>query len=142
MFYRYASLNICQLQENLGHASRGQVLEIAGHLLHMMATIVPTAKQQPFAAYNLADMVMVSVSDQPISLANAFEQPVQAKNGSGYVPPSMDGLFQYWQDTHKGYGIDERTACFSLRECRESNDMLLLDDLPALQNWLQNDARH
>ena len=74
VFYRYASLNVKQLQTNLGGASRERVLEIAAHLVHMLSTIVPTAKQQSTAAYNLADLTMVSFSDMPISLANAFEK--------------------------------------------------------------------
>ncbi|VDZ74598.1 CRISPR-associated Cse4 family protein [Atlantibacter hermannii] len=52
VFYRYASLNIAQLQENLGGVSREQVLEIAAHLAHMLATEVPGAKQHTFAAFN------------------------------------------------------------------------------------------
>jgi len=40
--------------------------------------VVPSAKQQSFAAHNLADLAMVSFSDIPVSLANAFEEPVKA----------------------------------------------------------------
>ena len=73
VFYRYASLNLRQLQQNLGDVDRQQALDIASHVLHMLATIVPTAKQNTFAAFNLADFAFVSFSNQPISLANAFD---------------------------------------------------------------------
>ncbi|MCL1136448.1 type I-E CRISPR-associated protein Cas7/Cse4/CasC [Shewanella hafniensis] len=78
VFYRYASLNLAQLQENLGGVDRSKALEVAAHLAHLLATETPNAKQRTFAAFNPADLVMVNFSDVPISLANAFEAPVRA----------------------------------------------------------------
>lgn len=87
VFYRYASLNLRQLQVNLGlidhikaeetAESRQRALDIARHVFHLLATVVPSAKQQSFAAHNLADFAIVSFADQPISLANAFETPIK-----------------------------------------------------------------
>lgn len=65
VFYRYASLNLSQLQQNLGGASREQALTIAAHLVHMLATEILGAKQHSFAAFNPADLVMVNFSDFP-----------------------------------------------------------------------------
>lgn len=112
VFYRYASLNISQLQENLGNAPREKALEIAAHVLHLMATVVPSAKQQSFAAHNLADLAMVSFSDIPVSLANAFEEPV--KPGPGFIKPSVKAFHEYWQAVHNGYGLNERCAEFAI----------------------------
>lgn len=112
VFYRYASLNIAQLQENLGDAPREKALEIAAHVLHLMATVVPSAKQQSFAAHNLADLAMVSFSDLPISLANAFEEPI--KPGAGFTKPSVRALYEYWQSVHTGYGLDEKCGAFAI----------------------------
>ncbi len=122
VFYRYASLNLKQLQMNLGlipdikssetAESRNKALEIASHVLHMLTTEVPSAKQQSFAAHNLADLAMVSFSDIPVSLANAFEEPVKA--GPGFIKPSVKVLHEYWQAIHTGYGLDEKTAEFSI----------------------------
>jgi len=108
VFYRYASLNLKQLQMNLGLIpnikapetveSRAKVLEIAASLLHMMTTETPSAKQQSFAAHNLADLAMVSFSDIPVSLANAFEEPVRATKG--FLKPSIEELHKYWQAVH------------------------------------------
>jgi len=114
VFYRYASLNISQLQGNLGNASREKVLEIAAHVLHLIATVVPSAKQQSFAAYNPADLAMVSFSDIPVSLANAFEEPVKSLPGGGFLKPSVDAMHEYWRNVHSGYGIDEQCAEFSI----------------------------
>ena len=51
------------------------------------------AKRNSTAADNLADFVCVSLSDQPISLANAFEEPVKSKNG--FIKPSIQQFAAY-----------------------------------------------
>jgi len=140
VFYRYASLNIGQLQENLGGASREKVLEIAAHVLHMLSTVVPSAKQQSFAAHNLADLALVSFSDLPISLANAFEQPVQQNNGSGYRGPSMAALHDYWQKVHKGYGLAERCGQFSLSDSASPEGIVVKQSLEDLKAWVCNNG--
>lgn len=140
VFYRYASLNIAQLQKNLGDAPREKALEIAAHVLHMLATEVPSAKQQSFAAHNLADQALVSFSDQPISLANAFEKPIKADQQGGFRMPSAKELNDYWDKTHRGYGLDERCAEFSLESIELPDGMLGKESLPALEEWVRNDG--
>lgn len=138
VFYRYASLNIAQLQANLGNVSREKVLEIAAHVLHLLATVVPSAKQQSFAAHNLADLVMVSFSDIPVSLANAFEEPVKATKG--FLKPSIEELHKYWQAVHNGYGLDEQCAQFALSTGtpEDVTDCKTLEDLKA---WVRTDGK-
>ncbi len=139
VFYRYSSLNIGQLQKNMGGASRDQALEIAAHTLHLLATVVPSAKQQSFAAHNLADLAMVSFSDLPVSLANAFEMPVRAKDG--FLKPSPNGLNDYWAKVHRGYGLDEKCAEFSLDDELEfPADIQKLASLEAMKTWIRNDG--
>jgi len=137
VFYRYASLNIRQLQENLGGASRDEALEIAKHVLHMLATVVPSAKNQSTAPFNLADFVMVSFSDQPVSLANAFEKPVSEKGG--FLAPSIDALKDYWQKVHSGYGLDENVAAFRLGQPGEAPKTFA--SLPELEAWVRNNGQ-
>jgi len=141
VFYRYASINLNQLQTNLGGASRKRALEISTHLVHMLSTVVPTAKQQSTAAYNLADLTMVSFSDMPTSLANAFEKPVEAKQSSGFLKPSIDSLLNYWQKIHKGYGLDERASVFMLHDSLDAPELILAESLPALEAWVRNDGK-
>jgi CRISPR system Cascade subunit CasC len=148
VFYRYASLNLKQLQVNLGllpdikaretAEGRAKALEIAAHVLHMLATEVPSAKQQSFAAYNLADLALVSFSHQPVSLANAFEKPVQAdyKTG-GFREPSIKELNAYWDRVHRGYGLQERCAEFALDEVTAPNDVNPKASLPELEKWVR-----
>jgi len=150
VFYRYASLNLKQLQVNLGlipdiktaetDGSRKEALEVATHLLHMLTTEVPSAKQQSFAAHNLADLAMVSFSDIPVSLANAFEEPVKTSSGGGFLKPSVNALHEYWQKIHTGYGLDERTAEFSIGY-EPPNNMKAKKTLEELKTWVQTNGK-
>ncbi|WP_031431469.1 type I-E CRISPR-associated protein Cas7/Cse4/CasC [Methylomicrobium agile] len=152
VFYRYASLNLKQLQVNLGLLpdmkapetgdSRTKVLDIAAHVLHMLATEVPSAKQQSFAAHNLADVALVSFAHQPISLANAFEKPVPAdyKTG-GFREPSIKELNAYWDKVHRGYDLTERCAEFALDEIALPAGIVAKSSLPDLENWLRNNGQ-
>jgi len=154
VFYRYASLNLKQLQMNLGligdmkapetTESRARALEIAKHLFHMLATIVPSAMQGRHAAFNPADFAIVSFSDQPISLANAFEAPIQRGHNGGYLSPSMVELAEYWRRLNSAYGLDETAAAFRFgEEPWESGakkpwpkKLAAFDTLSALEGWI------
>jgi CRISPR system Cascade subunit CasC len=151
VFYRYASLNLRQLQLNLGlipsidapetPESRARALEIARHALHLLATVVPDAKQQSFAAHNLADFVIVSLADHPVSLANAFEQPVDRdKKLGGYLLPSIDQLADYWSRVNRAYGLKEDARAFALPEGIHLGEQPALDTLAALEAWITRDG--
>lgn len=140
VFYRYASLNIKQLQENLGNVERTQALKIAAHVLCLLTTVVPSAKQNAFAAFNFADFALVSFSDQPISLANAFENPVKA-GSDGLLIPSINAFEKYHKDIYTAYGLnDDLQACFSTKECKLENVKCKCSDIKKLKEWLENDG--
>ena len=104
----------------------------------MMTTETPSAKQQSFAAHNLADLAMVSFSDLPISLANAFEEPV--KPVRGFLKPSIEELHKYWQAIHTGYGLDERTAQFALAAVAPEG-VKTAKTLDELKTWVRTDGK-
>lgn len=139
VFYRYASLNIGQLQENLGEVDRSKVLDIAAHLLHMLATVVPEAKQNSTGAFNMADFACVSFSDQPVSLANAFEEPIKAASSGGFTQPSIDAFAEYKDKIYAGYGLDDQVAFFTLKNVTMEGAQK--ESLPVLEDWLRNDGR-
>jgi len=151
VFYRYASLNLKQLQVNLGLLpdmkadetvdGRAKALDIAAHVLHMLATEVPSAKQQSFAAHNLADVALVSFSQQPVSLANAFEKPIQADNKGGFREPSIKELNSYWDKVHQGYGLVERCAEFALDNVALPAGIVTKPSLLGLENWLRSNGQ-
>ena len=139
VFYRYASLNISQLQKNLGDVPRERALDIARHVLHLLATTVPTAKNQSTAPFNLADFVLVSFSDIPVSLVNAFEAPIKNKNG--FLQPSIEALKGYWKNIHAGYGLDEEIAAFQLGDSDMPEEVRKVISLPALEAWVSADGK-
>lgn len=151
VFYRYASLNLKQLQVNLGllpnmksaetHESRKAALEVARHVMHMLATVVPSAKQQSFAAHNLADFAVASFVDQPISLANAFEAPVARDRNGGFLKPSVQSLANYWARVHKAYGLDEAARAFALDSEVKLGDKPAFESLSQLENWIASDGQ-
>jgi CRISPR system Cascade subunit CasC len=139
VFYRYASLNLSQLQENLGGVDRAKALDIAAHLAHMLATETPNAKQRTFAAFNPADLVMVNFSDVPVSLANAFEAPVKADR-EGYLKPSVQALTEYWNRVAHGYGLDGPAALFALTNEADAAGVTMQPNLEALKQWIRNNG--
>lgn len=158
VFYRYASLNLKQLQVNLGliedmkaaetQESRTRALEIAKHLFHMLATVVPSAMQGRHAAFNWADFAIVSFSDQPISLANAFEAPIQRGHNGGYLGRSMVELAEYWRRLNSAYGLNESVAAFRFgaepwqTETKKKwpDNLPAFETLAALETWITKDG--
>lgn len=149
VFYRYASLNLKQLQVNLGllpdmkseesAESRQRALDIARHVFHLLATVVPSAKQQSFAAHNLADYAIVSFADQPISLANAFEQPVKRDyKNAGYLKPSVEMLAGYWARMNHAYSLEEEARAFSVAEGVNLGSQPALGSLKEMEAWITN----
>lgn len=152
VFYRYASLNLRQLQLNLGLIpaidapetadSRGRALEIARHVLHLLATVVPEAKQQSFAAHNLADFVIVSLADQPVSLVNAFERPFERdEQRGGFLQPSIERLAGYWSRINHAYGLNEQAQAFAVEGSVSLGAQPALDTLAALEDWIAADGK-
>ena len=137
VFYRYASLNLSQLQKNIGTNDRQEDLDIAAHVLHLLATVIPDAKRNSTAADNPADFIFVALSDQPISLANAFEEPVKSK--TGFLKPSIQRLIDYKNRVYQAYELQDREAFFSLHpiEGLESQSFVSLNKL---KNWLRSDG--
>lgn len=141
VFYRYASLNIDQLQKNLGGASRERALEIAKHVFHMLCMVVPSAKQQSFAAHNPADFALVSFADQPISMANAFEKPVEKEKAGGFIKPSIERLAQYWARSNEFYSLGEKAAYCSMEVSIPTNNGLSnMKSLPKVEAWILSDG--
>ena len=136
IFYRYTSLNIPQLQKNLGNCSRSRALEIAKHLVYMFATVVPSAKQQTFAAHNMADTVLLCMADQPLSLANAFETPVSADRTGGFRLPSTRSLIEHHQKLQSAYDLQQDSNLFTILDA-DVDHMKMSDSLISLLSWLE-----
>lgn len=94
-FYRYASVNVSELTRNLEGDQEAAVTLLRAFLAEF-AVNVPTAKSRSTAPYTPPALVHYTVrTDQPVSLAGAFEAPVSAYNGSGWTAPSIAALDQH-----------------------------------------------
>jgi CRISPR system Cascade subunit CasC len=96
-FYRYATLDLRDLQANLGKdltAAR----DLAAAFLASFITSLPQAKKNSTAPHTIPDLVHISVrADRPLSYAAAFEEPVHAGPQGGFANLSRTRLDEYAQ---------------------------------------------
>lgn len=73
--YRYATVNLDGLKENLGSAEVAR--QAAMQFIEAFIASMPTGKINTFANQTLPELVYVAIRDtRPVSLVNAFETPV------------------------------------------------------------------
>lgn len=138
VFYQYASIDVDLLAQNMG-TDRKEALAVISAWLRIMATVTPSGKQHTFASHSLAHSVMVSMSDMPLSLANAFENPIK-KDREGYVKASAYAMLDYWSKLNNAYEIDEKAAIFALDGCPKCSDKISkFKTLRELQSWVEED---
>lgn len=99
--YRYATVNVGELSRNL----KADELKLAVKgFADAFIRSMPTGKQNTFANRTLPNIVYVTFrEDQPINLASAFEKPVCAEAGGGYVGKSGKALVSEAQKIYKDY---------------------------------------
>jgi CRISPR system Cascade subunit CasC len=101
--YRYATINIDQLQANLG--SSQATSRAVGAFLQAFVKSMPTGKQNTFANRTLPDGVVFTIrTDQPVSWVGAFEEPVQPAQMDGRVRDSARKLVKYAKELDSAYG--------------------------------------
>ena len=151
-FYRFAAVNLRQLQLNLGFlssvgdeeppAGRRRALEIAAHLVRLFALVHPAGRQANGAAYNPAHLVLVTLGELPLNLANAFERPVTADPDGGFMLPSVMALHTHWAQVHRGYGVRERAGEWRLDAEDGAEDAVdgitTCATFARLQEWVEN----
>ncbi|AXI79813.1 type I-E CRISPR-associated protein Cas7/Cse4/CasC [Peterkaempfera bronchialis] len=93
VFYRYATLDLRDLSENV--PDRATARGLAAAFATAFISTLPSAKKTSTAPHTVPDLVHVSVrSDRPLSLAAAFEKPVQARS-EGWGQQSREALSDY-----------------------------------------------
>jgi CRISPR system Cascade subunit CasC len=108
-YYRFTTLDTEQLKHNLG--SKEQMTHIAHAFAEAFIQAIPTGHQNAFAAHSLpAAVIMVVRNGQPISLVDAFENPVAPKGGKSLLENAVARLDGHWADLSKMYG--ERSVVF------------------------------
>ena len=109
-YYRYASLDIGQLEKNLQNDA-DLVEKTARAFLTAFVHAVPTGKQNSFAAHNPPSLVYaVARTGGPVSLANAFVKPVGPRGDQDLVGESVKAMDGYHGRVVKMYGDGGQTA--------------------------------
>jgi CRISPR system Cascade subunit CasC len=116
-FYRYAVVDVDNLIANLGGDSELAARSLRA-FLRGSATAIPTGKQNTFAAHNPPDFIQTVVRSDgaPLSLANAFANPVSAGRDDGLVQKSVDQLVSYADRLHSVYGNGSAATLFCATE--------------------------
>lgn len=102
--YRYATVNLDLLRENLGDDEA--TVRATTAFIEAFVRAMPTGKQNTFANRTLPEAAVVQIrGDQPVSLVGAFEKAVVAAPGVGYVERSMEELAAHEHRLEETYGI-------------------------------------
>ena len=102
--YRYATVNLDLLYENLGDAEA--TLRALTSFIEAFVKTMPTGKQNTFANRTLPSMVVVQVrDDQPVSLVGAFERPVLKSDTEGFVAKSVRKLVEHEKQLEEAFGV-------------------------------------
>lgn len=117
-YYRYASIDVVQLYNNLLGKHRNKPedapndlkadaeivkLKVIEAFIRASVDAIPTGKTAGTAPWNAPSLVMAVVRPHGVwSLANAFVVPVSPQEG--YVDGSIKNLDRYWQTLTRMYG--------------------------------------
>lgn len=114
-YYRYANIDLGQLQVNLG-GDEDLARATVRAFLQAAVRAVPSGKQNSFAAQNPPSLVMGVVrEDGAWSLANAFVKPIRPRQDEDLIEESVKALDRYWgrlSDLYGEAGIVTRGVAF------------------------------
>jgi CRISPR system Cascade subunit CasC len=112
--YRYATVGLHQLSENLGGDVEATI-EALRIFLIAFVTSMPTGHQNSFAHRTLPNLVTVVVrDDQPVNLVSAFESPVRTVN-EGLVSESIGRLAEELRTAAENWGLRPALVASSYR---------------------------
>lgn len=126
VFYRYASINVDLLAKNVKKTPE-EVKPFINTLIRCFAQVSPSAKQKVFAAHTHADFVLVTESNQPLSLANAFRTPV--KNTGEVMEASINKLVIHYEKLLAAYELDSKAIAMDLTKTAKSEKLTQVNSL-------------
>ena len=134
--YRYATVNVTELSENLG----AETPEAVRNFLRAFVCSMPTGKQNTFANRTLPDAIYVAIRrDQPANLVGAFEQPVRADEFGGYAQASAQRLAAYAEKLYKNYTGAPSMAWSLGMDVEGAESLPLPGMLDAVESFLKNE---
>lgn len=101
--YRYATINLDQLSENLGDV--GVAVRAVEAFVRSFTVSMPSGKKNTFANGTLPDAVVVQVRDRrPVNLVGAFEAPVRPEPEIAISVLSARALAKEAREVEEAYG--------------------------------------
>mgnify|MGYP006422494133 CR=1 FL=1 len=117
-FYRFACIDIDKLISNLGgdKAAEQAAYEGIKAFAHANIQARPTGKQNTFAAHTLPSFIMTVARNegQPVSLANAFEQPVLPSPDQSLSQQASKKLLDHFGAIKSMFGLEGEAHCVAL----------------------------
>jgi len=102
-YYRFATLDTEQLVQNLG--SREHLESVVKAFADAFVQAIPSGHQNGFAAHTRPAAVMAVVRrGQPVSLVDAFEDPISPKHGASLLANAVGAMDAHWADLTAMYG--------------------------------------
>lgn len=101
--YRYATVNVDALKDQLQDANAA--VEGVAAFVDAFIKSMPSGKQNAFANHTLPeDIVIVLRDSQPISAADAFENPIKRKDGVSVSRQGIERLSDRLNEIRINYG--------------------------------------
>jgi CRISPR system Cascade subunit CasC len=126
VFYRYASIDIDLLAKNIKKPVE-DIADIVKTIINCFAQVSPSAKQKTFAAYNKADFVLCTSSNQPLSLANAFRKPIP--NTGDVMETSIQSLVAHYESLVDGYELKSEGIAFDITQTAKSDKLRMVSKI-------------
>lgn len=110
-FYRYSVVDMEQLSQNLGGDS-DLARRAVEAFIRASVMAIPAGRQNSSAAFNPPDAILAVVRESgiPVSLANAFADPIQPGRGESLIRRSVEAADRYWGKTAAVYGESDVAA--------------------------------
>ena len=122
-YYRYIGVNLDLLKKS-NLFDQEQIKAVLENFIRAVLLANPAARKNSMFGQGLPSYVLaIKRNGQPLSLANAFEKPVEAKRGSGFVEPSIVALKKEWADLKTAFGITVGIEC-EIEKGREGTESL------------------
>jgi CRISPR system Cascade subunit CasC len=129
VFYRYASIDVDLLAKNINRTVN-EAKRIVNTIVNCFAQVSPTAKQKTFAAHNKADFVLCTSSNQSLSLANAFRNPIS--NTGKVMEESIKSLVSHYEKLVDSYELKSEAKALDLTETAVSEKILFVNKISEL----------
>ncbi|WP_349572029.1 type I-E CRISPR-associated protein Cas7/Cse4/CasC [Azotobacter salinestris] len=139
--YRYAVVDARKLLGNL-QGDRELTLAALEAFTQAMVRAIPSGKQNSFAAHNLPGFVGICLRHGgPLSLANAFEQPVSPRADSSLSQQSVERLAAHEERLAAVYADGrDQWACLDLSDVWPARKGWRAANLNELASWLREQA--